>query len=124
MADAEKKEVSYKEERIRKITNFYYSRPEIKKDIFEFSKNRETVPRYFEGFGRRPDSLQYPGDILELVKKGATSLHCSQELWADPLKITTDMSESQINNLRAGWNLLLSLPLFYCNQYICCLYLL
>src|SRR3989344_2672722 len=113
MADAEKKEVFYKEERIRKITNFYYSRPEIQKAIFEFSKNRETVPRYFEGFGRRPDSLQYPGDILELVKKGATSLHCSQELWADPLKITTDMSESQINNLRAGWNLLIDIDSKY-----------
>jgi len=48
---------SVKEQRIRKITHLYYSNPEIKKAIFEFSKNREISPRYFEGFGKRPDSF-------------------------------------------------------------------
>ena len=68
-------EQSINEKRIRSLTNLYYSRPDIQKAIFEFSKNRETIPRYFEGFGKRPDSLQYKGDIFELVKKGATSFH-------------------------------------------------
>jgi hypothetical protein len=31
-------EISIKEERIRKITHLYYSRPEIKKVLYEFSK--------------------------------------------------------------------------------------
>ena len=35
----EKPEVSLKEERIRKIAPFYYSRADIRKAIFEFSKN-------------------------------------------------------------------------------------
>ena len=74
------KEKSEKEQRVRKITHLYYSRLEIQKIIFEFSKNREICPRYFEGFGKRPDSFQFQGDLFELVKKGATSFHCSEEI--------------------------------------------
>ncbi len=102
----EQKFQSIREQRIRKITHLYYSRPDVQKAIFEFSKNREIVPRYFEGFGKRPDSLQYAGDILELVKKGATSFHCSEELWEDPLKIVTGMNQKQLDGLRIGWDLL------------------
>ena len=73
--------MAFKEERIRKITNLYYSRQDIQKAIGEFSKNREICPRYFECFGKRPDSFQYPNDVFEMVKKGATSFNCSEELW-------------------------------------------
>ncbi len=100
---------SIKEQRIRKITQLYYSRPDVQKAIFEFSKNREICPRYFEGFGKRPDSFQYPGDIFELVKRGATSFNCSEELWSDPLKIFTGMNETQANELRIGWDLLIDI---------------
>ena len=103
------KEISYKEQRIRKITQLYYSRKDVQKTIFKFSENREICPRYFEGFGKRPDSLQYSGDVFELVKKGATSLHCSEEIWSDPLKIQTGMNEKQINELRTGWDLLIDI---------------
>ena len=88
---------SHKEQRIRNLTQIYYSKPEVQKAIFEFCKNREICPRYFEGFGKRPDSFQYTGDIFELVKKGATSFHCSEEIWNDPLKIITGMTEEQAN---------------------------
>jgi len=104
---------SIKEQRIRKITHLYYSKPEIQKAIFEFSKNREICPRYFEGFGTRPDTFQYTGDILELVKKGATSFHCSEEIWQDPLNIVTGMNEQQANELRTGWDLLLDIDSKY-----------
>ncbi len=104
---------SFKEQRIRKITNLYYSNKEIQKAMFEFSKNREISPRYFEGFGKRPDSFQYIGDIFELVKKGATSFHCSEELWKEPLKIQTGMTEKQLNELRLGWDLLLDIDSKY-----------
>ena len=90
-------EQSIKEQRIRNITQLYYSREEIQKAIFEFATNREISPRYFEGFGKRPDNLQYPSDVFELVKKGATSLHCSEELWSDALSLTTEMNEKQFN---------------------------
>ena len=57
------KEISIKEQRIRNMTLLYYSKPEIQKAIYDFSKNREICPRYFEGFGKRPDSFQYPNDV-------------------------------------------------------------
>lgn len=104
---------SIKEERIRKITHVYYSRPEIQKAILDFSLNREVCPRYFEGFGKRPDSLQYASDIFELVKRGATSFHCSEEIWTNPLNIKTGMSEKELNNLRTGWDLLLDIDSKY-----------
>jgi hypothetical protein len=100
---------SIKEQRIRKITHLYYSRSEIKKAILEFSDGREICPRYFEGFGKRPDSLQYESDIFELVKKGATSFHASEELWTNPLSIKTGMSEKELNTLRVGWDFLIDI---------------
>lgn len=102
-------EKSFKEDRIRKITHIYYSRPEIQKAIFEFSKNREVCPKYFEGFGKRPDIFEYKGDIYELVKRGATSFHCSEELWSDPLKIETGMSEKALNEIRIGWDFVIDI---------------
>ncbi len=111
--DEKNKEPSTKEKRVRNLTTLYYSRKDIQKAIYEFSRNREVVPRYFEGFGKRPDSLQYPGDIFELVKKGSTSFHCSEELWKDPLQISTEMNEHQMNNLRIGWDLLLDIDSKY-----------
>lgn len=104
---------SFKEQRIRKITILYYSRKDIQDAIFEFSKNREVCPRYFEGFGTRPDILQYKGDILELAKKGATSFHCSEELWQNPLNIEIGMAEKQLNDLRIGWDLLIDIDSKY-----------
>ena len=71
------------------------------------------MPRYFEGFGKRPDSLQYQGDVFESIKKGATSLHCSQELWREPLEISTNMNEKQLNELRIGWDLILDIDSKY-----------
>ena len=106
-------EQSIREQRIRKITNLYYSRPDVQKAIFEFCKNRETIPRYFEGFGKRPDSFEYKGDSFELVKKGATSFHCSEEIWENPMKINTEMNEQQANELRTGWDLLIDIDSKY-----------
>jgi len=123
-------DLSLKEQRIRKITSLYYSREDVQKAIYDFSKNREVVPRYtkkpeifgatktesfrgFEGFGKRPDSLQYRGDIFEMVKKGATSFHCSEELWKEPLEIETEMNEKKLNELRIGWDLILDIDSKY-----------
>ncbi len=99
--------MEFKEKRIREITFIYYSRIDVRKAIFKFSKNRECIPRYYEDFGKRPDNFQYPTDILEQVKKGATSFHCSEELWKDSLEISNELSEQEFNELRAGWDLLL-----------------
>jgi DNA primase catalytic subunit/predicted RNA-binding Zn-ribbon protein involved in translation (DUF1610 family) len=110
MKDLEKNnEKSYKEKRIRKITKLYYSRPDIQKTIFEFSKKREISPRYFQSFGKRPDSFMFEGDVFQMVKKGATSFHCSEEHWEDPLKLSTGMSKEETNELRIGWDLIIDI---------------
>lgn len=113
MTDKYSEERSYKEQRIREITFIYYSRAEVRKALLEFSKNRESIPRYFESFGKRPDAFQYESDILEQVKKGATSFHCSEELWNDPLELSTNMSRPEFNELRIGWDLLLDIDSKY-----------
>lgn len=98
-----------KEKRIKEIAMIYYSQPEIKKAIYKFAEKREVVPRYYEGFGKRPDCIQFENDVIEQVKKGATSFHCSEELWADPLDINTELSKEEINKIRVGWDLLLDI---------------
>jgi hypothetical protein len=57
--------------------------------------------------------LQYKSDVFELVKRGATSFHCSEELWENPLNIQTGMNEKQLNELRIGWDLLLDIDSKY-----------
>ena len=102
-------EKSERENRIRAITKLYYSNPKVQECLVEFAKNREVVPRYFENFGKRPDSLIYSSDISSLVKKGATSFHASEELWEDPLKLSSDMSIEELNALRLSWDLLIDI---------------
>lgn len=105
---------SHKEKRIRQITQLYYSRKDVQDAIFNFSKNREISPSFMmESFGKRPDSLQYSGDIIAMVKKGATSFHCSEELWNDVMKLSTGLNENQLNELRMGWDLLLDIDSKY-----------
>ncbi len=111
--NSEKVEQSLKEQRIRKICQVYYSRSDVRKAIYEFSKNRECVPRYFEGFGKRPDAFQYDSDILSYAKKGATSFHCSEEIWQDPLELSTELKEDEIKKLRVGWDLLIDIDCKY-----------
>jgi hypothetical protein len=79
------------QEKINQIATFYYSRKDVQEAIFQFCQHREAVPRYYEGFGKRPDSLEYPSDIIQQVKKGATSFHCSEELWNNPMEISTEL---------------------------------
>lgn len=102
-----------KEEKIKRIAKSYYKRRDVQKALIAFSLDREVVPRYYEQFGKRPDSLQYESDVAALAEKGATSFHCSEELWQDPLQINTDMTEEQANKLRIGWDLLLDIDTKY-----------
>jgi len=98
-----------KEKRVKKIARTYYSRKDVQEAIFKFCQKRETIPRYIENFGKRPDTLQYPSDIAQQVKKGATSFHCSEEIWSNPLELSTDLKEEDLNNLRDGWDLLIDI---------------
>ncbi len=106
-------EKSESEKRIRALTFLYYSNQEVQKAIVTFCKNREVVPKYFEGFGKRPDLLEYESEVFSWAKKGATSLHCSEEIWKAPLEVKTGMSDEELNNLRAGWDLLIDIDSKY-----------
>ena len=114
----EQKEMSDKEKRVRSLTRIYYSNPKVKDAILKFALDREVVPRYFDGFGKRPDMLQYPSDIEGLVRKGATSFHASEELWSDPLQLSSDSTLRDLENLRKGWDLLIDIdsPFLDCSK--------
>ena len=100
--------------KVQQIAQSYYSRKDVQKAIFEFCQNRETIPRYnMEAFGKRPDMLDYPSDVFNYTKKGATSFHCSEELWQDPLKISTDMTLEQYCEIRSGWDFLIDIDSKY-----------
>jgi len=109
MAENGINEISEKEKRIRAITKMYYSSPKVQEEMVKFAENRESVPRYFEGFGKRPDMIQYPSDIMALVNKGATSFHTSEEIWTDPLKINSDMTLEELGMNRKSWDLLIDI---------------
>ena len=96
--------------KVQIISQAYYARKDIQQVIYDFCKNRETVPNFnFEFFGKRPDALDYPNDIFNLAKKGATSFHCSEELWSNPLDINTDMTPEQYNEIKIGWDFLIDI---------------
>lgn len=88
----------------------YYSRPEIQNAIFEAAKNREVGVQFANGgYGKRPDILQYPSDVLELVKQGVVAFNFSEERWEDPLEIQSGMQRKDLDKLRIGWDLVLDI---------------
>ncbi len=100
-------------ERISETARRYYKRRDVQKAFVAFARNREAVPRFLENFGKRPDILQYESDVSVLADRGATSFHCSEELWQDPLQLNVGMNEEQANNLRGGWDLIIDIDTKY-----------
>ncbi len=92
----------------------FYSRKDILQKLLECSKEREVSYRYANGgFGKRPDILQFEGDILELIKQGATSFHFSEERWKNPLDLQPGMTKKQLDELRIGWDLILDIDTLF-----------
>ncbi len=88
----------------------YYKREDIQEAILECAKDREIAVKFGEsGFGKRPESLQYKKDVAEFAKEGATSFHCSEELWHNPLQLSTEMTKHELEKLRRGWDLILDI---------------
>jgi len=88
----------------------YYARKEIQQAMFEFCKHRETVANFNNKFfAKRPDTFDYPTDIVNAARQGATSFHCSEEIWDNPLDINTDMTPEQYNQIRTGWDFLIDI---------------
>lgn len=91
----------------------FYKRPEVQRKLVEQAKDKEISVKFGTYFGKRPEAIYNEGDILEFAKKKATSLHCSEELWSNPLFIQTGMSKKDINELRTGWDLILDIDCPY-----------
>ncbi len=88
----------------------FYSRKDIQNEMLKIARNREVAVVYGEkGFGKRPDILQFPGDILSMVRDGATSFHISEERWSDPLQLKAGMTKRQLDDLRTGWDLVIDI---------------
>src|SRR3990167_3943941 len=88
----------------------HYKRQEIQQAIIEHAMDKEVAIKFGDnGFGKRPDILQYPNDVLELAKKGATSFHVSEEMWDNPLRLDPSLKRSEMDEMRKGWDLLLDI---------------
>jgi len=87
----------------------YYKRRDIQEEIIKTAENREIAVRYNDKFGQRPDVLNNPADVLELVKQKATSFHSSEELWKNPLQLRPNMKKHETESLRIGWDLVLDI---------------
>ncbi|KHO48008.1 MAG: hypothetical protein QT00_C0001G0020 [archaeon GW2011_AR5] len=84
----------------------YYSDERIAKLILEGAKNREVAGAFWDGsYDKRPNILQYPTDIVQMVRKGVTSFHLSVEHWSNPMAITSENYEK----LRTGWDMIIDI---------------
>lgn len=84
----------------------YYEQEEVKNEITRISKYREVAPTYPNGYGKRPDAINFPGDYEQLVENGAISFHASVERWRNPLLID---NVSDLDKLRVGWDLIIDI---------------
>jgi len=91
----------------------FYSREDIQDSIAREAKDKEIGMKYDYGdkygYGKRPDVINNPADVLELAKNGATSFHFSEETWKDPLQIGMDLNQKEIEELRKGWDLIIDI---------------
>ncbi len=87
----------------------YYKRKDVQEALVAQARDKEIGFRYGEGFGKRPDVLSYPRDVLEVVLRGGTSFHASCELWRNPLALNSEMKRADLDALRSGWDLLLDI---------------
>ncbi|MBI5392492.1 hypothetical protein HZA96_01360 [Candidatus Woesearchaeota archaeon] len=87
----------------------HYKHLDIQQAMLDNATDREVAVRFNDYFGKRPDVLQYPSDILEFAKQGATSFHVSEEQWNNPLHLNPNLSKKDIDELRKGWDLVLDI---------------
>ena len=87
----------------------FYKRRDIQEEIVKQAKNKEVAFRFGDRFSKRPEILSYPNDVLELAKQRVTSFHCSEELWNNPLQLSTKLRREELDALRKGWDLVLDI---------------
>ncbi len=87
----------------------FYKRKDIQEAMVAHAKQKEIGLRYNESFGKRPDIISYPKEIIELALRGVTSFHASEELWENPLELESSKSKKELDELRVGWDLVLDI---------------
>lgn len=87
----------------------FYKRKDIQDAMIEHAQQKEIGVRYDEAFGKRPDILMYPNELLELALQNATSFHASEELWQNPLALNSTNTKKELEELRIGWDLVLDI---------------
>ncbi|MBT3297675.1 hypothetical protein HN385_02030 [archaeon] len=87
----------------------YYKRSSVQEELIKHAVHKEIGLRFEDKFGKRPDILTYPNEVVELAKRGLTSLHCSEELWEYPLQINPKLTKKEMGELRIGWDLVLDI---------------
>ncbi len=87
----------------------FYKRKDIREVMIEHSQDKEIAVRFEDYFGKRPDTLVYPNDVLELALQGSTSFHASEERWSNPLALSGELSKKDLDELRIGWDLVLDI---------------
>ena len=92
----------------------HYKRKDVQEAILSSSKDREVSVKFgANGFGKRPDILNYPNEILEFAKNGVTSFHVSEEHWNNVLALKPELSKRELDELRKGWDLVLDIDCKY-----------
>ena len=92
----------------------HYKRKDVQEAILSSSKDREVSVKFGDnGFGKRPDILNYPNEILEFAKNGVTSFHVSEEHWNNVLALKPELSKRELDELRKGWDLVLDIDCKY-----------
>jgi hypothetical protein len=88
----------------------HYSRPDIQDAMLDLAKNREVVGCLSDGsYLKRPDIISYPKDIIERVKRGVISFHYSVERWIQPMQLSPNLKQSELDSLRIGFDVLIDI---------------
>lgn len=87
----------------------FYKRPDIQQALIDQAANKEVAVKFYDYFGQRPQTLRYPEDVMEYAKNKATSFHCSEELWQNPLHLSTTLRKEELDEMRIGWDLILDI---------------
>lgn len=88
----------------------HYKRQDVCEEMVALARDKEVGVKFGEkGFGKRPDVLQHANDVLEFARQGATSFHCSEELWHNPLQLSTELKRQDLDELRKGWDFILDI---------------
>lgn len=92
----------------RQLVLEYYANDFVIKQLLENSQDREVAGAFWDGtYDQRPNILQFPSDILQMVKKGVTSFHFSVEHWTNPMAITTNIEN--YDKFRKGWDVIIDI---------------